>query len=734
MPSSLSALDTKSETVDQFALQDNERREILPKNFYFDNETVEYLMHRYVKGACIEVVLRDEVMCHASELIRQIIKAHNLGQIYPGKEESSVMDLFQTAWIQIESALYKYEAFPHCTKCYNPMRPNDSVLFDDYVFEEFLIKKVKFCQRCKVKITVESIYYRGKSRVFNMWCVNPKTTRVITESGVLPMSTIISGKASMVHGIERMVEVKNKISKPVQPTIITTTAYNYRIESSKEHMFMKLFNDGPDWEQVANLQVGDLVALQCGQHIFGNNDDVSDIKLVNSGFSVPKVITGDMAYLFGLYLAEGSYSNNEIFIYNTDIEVIDFLSKNDILNFKYIEPSQNYACSKSFNEFMDKVGFKECHMAQTKKIPDRLLRMSKENIHNLLSGIFDGDGHSSSHNGEVGLTSTSLELINQVRMLLLNIGILSKLYVDPREIREFIKKDGKVYKSDLSGAYMLRLSTIDSLRFYDRIGFRINRKQDNYANLPVPQELAYFIADKFIRLYKKYGSVGHYNQIRKLIKPGYVGKLFSIRKCLEYWSDFSTDSDYRFLKDRIDESLRFKNRVVWLPITSLNESSSELCDIEVDAEDNGYIANGFVSHNSQIARTVILAYIKKENRDRKNSEVFRTHLEHQTIVENSALGRFFNESRELSKYNSEHLKILQALEKLYKEDDRAHEGLISKLVARTALSRATVTDFFRILRSRSHEISDSPVNKEVKSIKSMIEIKHDGRRDSVDGW
>jgi hypothetical protein len=210
--------------------------------------------------------------------------------------------------------------------------------------------------------------------------------------------------------------------------------------------------------------------------------------------------------------------------------------------------------------------------------------------------------------------------------------------------------------------------------------------------------------------------------------------LFSIRKCLEYWSDFSTDSDYRFLKDRIDESLRFKNRVVWLPITSLNESSSELCDIEVDAEDNGYIANGFVSHNSQIARTVILAYIKKENRDRKNSEVFRTHLEHQSIVENSALGRFFNESRELSKYNSEHLKILQALEKLYKEDDRAHEGLISKLVARTALSRATVTDFFRILRSRSHEISDSPVNKEVKSIKSMIEIKHGGRRDSVDGW
>jgi hypothetical protein len=303
MPSSSSALATKSEPP-QFALQASDRREILPKNFYFDNESVEHLMHQYVKGACTDVSLRDEIMTHASELIRQIIKAHNLGQIYPGKEESSVMDLFQTAWIQIESALYKYEAFPHCTKCYNPMRPNDSVLFDEYAFEEFLIKKIKFCRRCKVKITVDGIYYRGKSRVFNMW--------------------------------------------------------------------------------------------------------------------------------------------------------------------------------------------------------------------------------------------------------------------------------------------------------------------------------------------------------------------------------------------------------------------------------------------SQIARTVILAYIKKENRDRKNSEVFRTHLEHQIIVENSALGRFFLESRELSKYNREHLKILQALEKLYREDDRAHEGLISKLVARTGLSRATVTDFFRILRSRSHEISDSPVNREVKSVKSMMEVKHGGRSDSID--
>lgn len=295
--SSTPVLGSRSKVADAtFCLANSERKELLPKNYYFDNETVEFLMHQYLRGACTSVYLRDEIMKHASELIKQIIKAHNLGQIYPGKEESSIMDLFQTAWIQIESALYKYEALPHCKKCFNAMRPMDSLLFNEYVFEDFLIKKIKLCRRCKNQIIIVGIHYRGKSRVFNMW--------------------------------------------------------------------------------------------------------------------------------------------------------------------------------------------------------------------------------------------------------------------------------------------------------------------------------------------------------------------------------------------------------------------------------------------SQIARTVILAYIKKENRDRKNSDVFKSHLEHKTIPYNETLQRFFSEAQAMSKYNDDHLKIIDELQKLYNEDDRAHEGLITKLVMRTKLSRSIVTDFFRILRSRSHEITDSPVNREVKSMKSLMDTKN----------
>lgn len=174
-----------------------DRKEFLPKNHYFDNELVESLLYPYLEGACTDVLYRNKIMEHASELIRQIIRTHNLHSIYPGKDEASRYDLSQLAWLQIESALYKYVARPHCRSCYNPNRPKDSMLAlnvigygptelvslmksDQKVFDEVtanestlffddLTKRMKTCPYCESKITRETIYYKGKSKVFNMW-------------------------------------------------------------------------------------------------------------------------------------------------------------------------------------------------------------------------------------------------------------------------------------------------------------------------------------------------------------------------------------------------------------------------------------------------------------------------------------------------------------------------------------------------------------------------------------
>ena len=91
----------------------------LPKNYYFDNDYVEKLLAAYVRGGCTDIVLRDNIMTNASELIRQIIRTHKLHTLTNGKEGTAFGDLYQLAWCQIESSLYKFDARPGHTKVFN---------------------------------------------------------------------------------------------------------------------------------------------------------------------------------------------------------------------------------------------------------------------------------------------------------------------------------------------------------------------------------------------------------------------------------------------------------------------------------------------------------------------------------------------------------------------------------------------------------------------------------------
>lgn len=114
---------------------------------------------------------------------------------------------------------------------------------------------------------------------------------------------------------------------------------------------------------------------------------------------------------------------------------------------------------------------------------------------------------------------------------------------------------------------------------------------------------------------------------------------------------------------------------------------------------------------SQIARTVILAYIKKEGRDRKNSQSYINHLDNKPKPVSDTVLRFLAEARQICQYNEDHIKIIDALDWLAHNDDRPHDGIIGKLVGRTGLSRPVVTGFIKLIKLRSFDFTDSPINK-----------------------
>jgi hypothetical protein len=115
---------------------------------------------------------------------------------------------------------------------------------------------------------------------------------------------------------------------------------------------------------------------------------------------------------------------------------------------------------------------------------------------------------------------------------------------------------------------------------------------------------------------------------------------------------------------------------------------------------------------SQVARTVILAFVKKEGRDKKNSTAYRDHLSSKVRIDEDRLRRFFTEAEELCKHNDDHMCCLNAMQKIIREDDKPWDGIIGKLVGYSGLSRSQVTAFIKSIRLRSFDFTDSPLSQE----------------------
>lgn len=634
-------MDKKESIYEKYNIEDTPD---LPSNHYFDNKKVEKLLIEYHKTGCTDVQLRDEIMSHAHNLIINVIRTHNLHTIYGGREESSFNDLYQLSWVQIESTLYKFDSSP------------------------------------------------GHSKIFNMWCASP-STMVLTNRGVRELADISMGADVCVSGLESEPNsVVAGLIRPETDIIHIETEHGYFIDCTPEHPILCMKDGDVDFVRAGDISENHLVAIQYNQNIYANMDDISDIKLSCRGNWVsPETITPELAYLFGICIAGGSCSHGELAIYSADKEVVGFLTNNTLkLNFDH-EPQHQRASlrDKRFLEFLSAIGFSK---HDQKSIPHRILSMSKDNIRSMLKGMFDGWG--CKYNGDVKYVSLSKKLINQMRMLLLNMGMLSELSKDA----------GGAFTKAEQTLYQLTLSDSD---------YNVIRSGAQHKKSDVP---IYAIGDRFNRLYKKYKRHKYKRHKCKccgcssngMTCDGSKMSLDDIQAKLTLFSEHSDDDDYVFIESRINELTRDRNNIIWLPIRQICSDKSRVCEISVNSDTHSYVSNGMVSHNSQISRTVILAAIKKDGRDKKNAENYRHYLDETAIKPSVEFDRFMKEAKEICKHSEDDTNLLETLKQLYYEDQKPYEGLIGKLIDLSGMSRSKVLRFMKRLRVLSFELTDSP--------------------------
>ncbi|MBU3958917.1 MAG: ribonucleoside reductase class II, partial [Candidatus Omnitrophica bacterium] len=165
--------------------------------------------------------------------------------------------------------------------------------------------------------------------------------------------------------------------------------------------------------------------------------------------------------------------------YGFDIKEI--LRENNVYHLSYH--------SKYFVEFFKKLGVKSW-ISENKEVPSLIFTATEEAVVGFLQGLFSSDGtigYTEDKNSYIRLTSKSLKLIKDVQLLLLNLGIKSKIYDRTRKEREgfeYVTKNGKkrIYRLD-GVCFELAITKNAVPLFLEKVGFLCNRHASKVERL-----------------------------------------------------------------------------------------------------------------------------------------------------------------------------------------------------------------------------------------------------------
>lgn len=401
-------------------------------------------------------------------------------------------------------------------------------------------------------------------------------------------------------------------------TKIINSVYSY-LEGSENHKLYAYSNKDSkyDWYRLDQLSIGDYVGVQYGMEVWGKNDDVSSFNPYTSNRQKnkfkPTIIDEHISYLIGLYISEGSChkvkgKNLECAGGAITITCGDDISQS-ILNVGLPYSSHDklhYAISsKNLIDFFEYIGFDLSKKAKDKIIPERVLEISRDNIVQLLRGIFDGDGSVMKKGDDlrVSIGLSSKELIQQIRVILLNFGITSTY----QEVLTKVTKKVKVR----SQSYRLDLCHDSAKKFCDIIGFGLPRKIAVYENHIDREKRISNPCDIIPGFYNVIDEIKTFNKDNKLKSNTVcVNKLVKYKE--KYRSTHLSRTNVLKFKDGYYEKLpihikpffdnNVSDNIIWSKVTSITDSENYTYDFSLPENDDDWchsvIYNGIIGHQT----------------------------------------------------------------------------------------------------------------------------------------
>ena len=430
-------------------------------------------------------------------------------------------------------------------------------------------------------------------------CVSGETL-VVTQGGLTPIRDVWcrltdSSRPDTFLKHQLQVLAKDKTAQTshvyfggMKPTIRLKTHLGLELEGTPNHRVWAMTDNGPAWVRLDELSTESYVAIRRGDHFFGRNS-----------------LCADMAYLLGIISGDGSQvSRKTISITNNNLVLLDRCRRIFASHFGKtgtIISTRNtfdlHLHSVQIRQTLCDLGLHFCR-SEGKVVPACVLGASKEAVVSYLAGLIDTDGHIGCRaSGQIAfeITLKSKALLAQVQLLMLNLGIVSRLsartinyrYKETEEVRTYWRLTATGKDVDL---LMTAIPTAKACAVHERV---LNANRDI---VPVPGAL---IRDLFTANGPKPRREwwAWKREIKHLRKPTRLRLLALLKEA------------------NLDVSLPQREAVLeacrpcyyWDQVTEAQASETEVYDLTVPGEES-FVANGFVNHNTTTTNTIVAAF------------------------------------------------------------------------------------------------------------------------------
>jgi len=394
-----------------------------------------------------------------------------------------------------------------------------------------------------------------------------------------------------------------------------TTRRGYSLLCSERHPLLRLTDDGEQWVKAPELREGDVLRMRGNTRSFGDGalevyDRPADHHNAND-YHVPTVMSDDLAWMLGVLTGDGCGTDKRdgrFDVTSMDFEITGEYTRvvNQLFGVSVTTTpkaaDKEARCSYTHNwgvrRFLLHLGFTH-DKAPLKRIPSCIWRGRQSHHAAFLRGYFDADG---GVNNCVHVTSASRELLGDVHLMLLNMGIVSTL------------------AQMTDSAWRINITGVDVVKYHQLVGFTIQRKIAACAALPshssvIPKAQC----GEFPRGYGKQIAASLRDELRS-VYPALKSFALGFGEH-QAWAAFlsrvvSPSAEVLFTDAHLARMLQNLPKCIEAgsvsakvfgeaaagcfndTITSIERVEGDMRDIAVP-EGHAFIGNGFVNHNSQ---------------------------------------------------------------------------------------------------------------------------------------